>query len=206
MVVMRHAASGAPAISLAGSSKRMSSTPATAGTNIRRRRCWTCTPSARGWGAWKGCTSASSATSPTAAWRARTSSACRRWGRRCRVCGPATMIPREIEKLGVDVVPPHRRRPADGGRAERPAHPAGTGRRTALPVASGNTTTSTASPAQRLEKAGRAITILHPGADQPRRGDLGRRGGQRALGHPAAGAERRRRPHGGPVPAVHQRN
>ncbi len=83
-------------------------------------------------------------------------------GARVSVCGPATMIPREIEKLGVevyhhidDVLPQvdvlnvlRIQLERDAGRlfpSIREYH------------------NSTASPAQRLEKAGRAITIMHPG-------------------------------------------
>ena len=56
----------------------------------------------RGSGTLEGSTSGSSATSCTRASRARTSSPSSGWAPTVTVCGPPTLIPREIEALGCD--------------------------------------------------------------------------------------------------------
>ena len=161
MVVMRHPASGASHY-LTGSSNPTSSTPATAGTNIRPRGCWTCTPSARRVGRLEGlhvCLVGDILHSRVARSNI---FGLRTMGAKVSVCGPATMIPRGIEALGVDVV--HHlddilpqvdvlnvlriQMERDAGRFFpniREYH------------------NFYGITRQRLEKAGRAITILHPG-------------------------------------------
>ena len=83
--------------------RRRSSTPATASTSTRPRRCSTSTRCASGSARWTARTSGSSATSCTRASRARTSSPSPSWARKVTVCGPPTLIPRGIEALGCEV-------------------------------------------------------------------------------------------------------
>ncbi len=73
----------APSISCRRRSTAPSSTPATASTSIRRRRCSTRSPSDDDAAAWKVCWWRSAATSCTAASRARTSTCCRSWAPAC---------------------------------------------------------------------------------------------------------------------------
>ena len=80
-----------------------SSTPATASTSTRRRRCSTSTRCASGSARSTAPRSGSSATSCTRASRARTSSRSPSSAREVTVCGPPTLIPRGMEALGCDV-------------------------------------------------------------------------------------------------------
>ena len=65
-------------------------------------------------GSLDGAASGSSATCSTRASRARTSSRSRRWARSVTVCGPPTLLPREIEALGCEAT----RRSSDLGEAD----------------------------------------------------------------------------------------
>ena len=71
-----------------------SSTPATARTSIPPRRCSTRAPFSTGGRRSKACGWPSSATSRTAAWRARTCTCCPNSAREIVLCGPASLLPR----------------------------------------------------------------------------------------------------------------
>ena len=99
---------------------RRSSTPATASTSTRARPCSTSTRCGAGSATSTASRSGSSATSSTAGSRARNLMAFRALGAEVTVCGPPTLIPRDIEQLGCDggAQP---RRAAAGRRRLRPA-------------------------------------------------------------------------------------
>ena len=121
-------------------------------------------------------------------------------GARVSVCGPATMIPRDIEQLGVEVYHTSmtccRRSTCSTSCASSwSATQAGSSRHSA------NTIPSTASHGA-AGKSGPGDHDHASRADQPGRGDFCGRRRQRAFGDPPAGVERRRRPDGGALPAV----
>ena len=103
-IVIRTPHAGAAALVAALDAAPRSSTPATASTSTRPRRCSTSTRCAQRLGvARRRERSGSSATSCTRASRARTSSPSTKMGAKVTVCGPPTLIPRGIEALGCEV-------------------------------------------------------------------------------------------------------
>ena len=116
------------------------------------------------------------------------------------VCGPATLLPRNVHELGVTILAADRGRDPVGRRAQRAAAPARADAGGLPPLAPG------VQPGVRghHRAAGQgAEGPAHPppGPDEPRRRDRQRRGRRAAQRDPAAGDQRRGGADGGALPA-----
>ena len=102
LIVIRTPHVGAAAARRAAGRPPRSSTPATASTSTRPRRCWTSTRCASGSARSTAAASGSSATSRTRRVARSNILAFQKMGAKVTVCGPPTLIPRGIEALGCD--------------------------------------------------------------------------------------------------------
>ena len=174
-----------------------SSTPATARTSIPRRRCSMRAPFSTAAARSKACAWRSSATSRTAAWRARNVHLLSKFGAEIVLCGPASLLPAELAQLapGVALTTDIREAIRDADvimmlrvqleRQHEAAFPASEYFRFyGLRL-------------EHLELAKPDAIVMHPGPINRGREISSRGGGLPAVGDPEPGGERHRGAHGG---------
>ncbi len=202
LIVIRHASPGAPHLLAEAPRGRRRSTPATAPTSTRPRRCSTPSPSASTRASSRGLRVAIIGDIEHSRVVRSNIHLLTKMGATVTVGGPRTLMPAEIEAMGVEVAYDARRRHPRRRRRHDAAHPARAAGEAGLPL------DPRVLPAFRPHRRApaserrRMSIVMHPGP-MNRGVEISSERRRRPLfGHPGAGHQRRGRPHGRPLPLL----